>query len=340
MSSPITTLIFFFFQALLIAQPASLLTTAIDSSISHIEVNTDWKAIRKHRKAKYYAPSNVVLINKSGQGIVLSAEVRLRGHMRMENCEIPPLKIKFNKDELAFHGFSLLNEWKIVLPCERASDYHQFLLKEYLAYKIWELLSPHALRTHLTEVHLVNGSKSQTMTGFILEDAEEIADRLHANEYKAMKVHVRTLDEQQFLTMCLFQFMIGNTDWFVSNQHNIIFLGSTDKVSLTPVPYDFDYAGLVDSPYAVHHKTIDLSSVTLRYYQGNCHSEEDVMKVLDVFFKRKEEILALPWNIPGLTDRSRKEATKYLEEFYEIVEDPGKLKNQILKACGQWPVKD
>jgi hypothetical protein len=74
--------------------------------------------------------------------------------------------------------------------------------------------------------------------------------------------------------VALFEFMIGNTDWFIQNRHNLEFVVVPGHNLLVPIPYDFDYSGLVNAPYAVHHTSLELPSVEIRYYQGWCYSEE------------------------------------------------------------------
>ncbi len=76
--------------------------------------------------------------------------------MRLQICSIPPLKVKFEKSDLAAHQLSPLNELDLVQPCHDADQYYQYILKEYLAYKLWELVSPYSFRTQLVKIHYTN----------------------------------------------------------------------------------------------------------------------------------------------------------------------------------------
>jgi len=60
-------------------------------------------------------------------------------------------------------------------------------------------------------------------------------------------------NRQQNNFVSIFQYMTGNTDWAVPNYHNIKTDGTKERHHLPTisVPYDFDYAGFVDAPYAV-----------------------------------------------------------------------------------------
>lgn len=340
MSAPFTTLILFFLPLLSAAQTESLLNAVMKMEDVKMEVTTDWKEIYKYRKEKQYSNGQVKISVGNDESIELNAEIRLRGNMRLEYCDNPPFKIKFSKDDLNALRFTSMNEWKVVVPCKAHSGYDQLLLKEFLAYKIWELISPHSFRTKLLYVKKIGSNKSAEGIGFVIEDIEELTDRLKARVYDASIISNRSLDDQTFLKLCLFQYMIGNTDWFVANQHNLSFIGIKEVPMLIPIPYDFDYAGLVSAPYAVHHESLQLKSITMRYYQGACHSSDEVLKALEIFHLKRDEVFALTNQIEGLSENSRKQVRQYIEEFYNIINDPVKLERQILSECGQWPVRD
>lgn len=57
-------------------------------------------------------------------------------------------------------------------------------------------------------------------------------------------------DRKTMTRVAIFEYMIGNTDWSVPNNHNIELVFSRDNPALMPyaVPYDFDYCGLVGMP--------------------------------------------------------------------------------------------
>ena len=146
------------------------------------------------------------------------------------------------------------------------------------------------------------------------------------------------VEKTTFLQTCLFQYMIGNTDWNVKNRHNLEFIQVPGYSYLVPVPYDFDYAGLVSAPYAAHHESINLASVSMRYYQGKCVSKEEADKAIQTFLTKKERLLAICHEVPGLSERSIKHVTGYLNEFFEILENPKKTENYILNHCDRWPL--
>jgi hypothetical protein len=55
----------------------------------------------------------------------------------------------------------------------------------------------------------------------------------------------------------MFQYMIGNTDWYVNTRHNIDIYQKKDG-ALIPVAFDFDFAGVINMPYAMPSREIPI----------------------------------------------------------------------------------
>jgi hypothetical protein len=325
------------------AQSTSLLDTIIRGGFTDVSLTLDWKQLERKRKDKAYADARMTCTGPGQDTIDLEGRIRTRGARRLEICSRPPLKVKFEKDDLARATLSEMNEIDIVHPCLDPAVYEQFILREYLAYKLWEILSPYTFRTQLIRLHYTtpDGSAYQPpATAFLLEDPEEVATRLSGREYGSEVISQNALETRAVVMMYLFQFMIGNTDWFVTNRHNLDFFGFPGHALLVTVPYDFDYSGLVDAPYASHHESLDLASVTTRYYQGKCYPEEEVRAALEPFLANKAAILEAWKAVPGLDERSVRHVTEYLQQFYDIVESPKKFEQQVLRHCDMWPAKN
>jgi hypothetical protein len=263
--------------------------------------------------------------------------------MRLEICSFPPLKLKLDKGELSAHGLSAMNEMDIVNHCEESDFHDQLLLKEYLAYKLWELLSPYSFSVQLIRLHYLKTDGTQaheTSYAFLMENAEELVERIGGRRNKTPVISSNAVEKEQMVRVALFEYMIGNTDWYITNRHNLEFVAIPGYKVLVPIPYDFDYSGLVDAPYAAHHESIDLSSVSIRYYQGGCAPAEEINKILKTFLDQKEKILMSPRQIQGLNEKSINYSITYLKGFYDIIENPKKLENLIIEHCDMWPVKE
>ncbi len=326
-----------------LCQGTSLLQEIKQDSAISLYLTQDWRNIEKHKKDKAYQNANVQLITSASDTITIPAKVRTRGNMRLQICSLPPLKVKFEKSDLVAHQLSPLNELDLVQPCHESEQYYQYILKEYLAYKLWELVSPDYFRTQLVHIHYTNpdGTDAHDPSyAFFVENTEELVERLGGRRNKTPVISSSAVDRQPMLSVALFEFMIGNTDWFIQNRHNLEFVIIPGHPLLVPIPYDFDYSGLVGATYAAHHESLKLTSIYSRYYQGWCFPEGEVEKALDVFRVQKENILSMPYRIQGLNQKSADQAREFLAAFFDIIENPRKLNNQIIAHCDMWPAKN
>jgi hypothetical protein len=178
------------------------------------------------------------------------------------------------------------------------------------------------------------GRKPDTRLGLFFEDIDDLAKRMQARELSVPRQMFRYVDQDQLMFMSMFQYMIANTDYSILALHNVIMLDDARGVRLT-VPYDFDYSGLVNTHYAIPFKDLNLSSVRERRWRGPCKTEAEVEPALTLFREKKAELLALPATLTpyGLTDGQRKDAEKYLNEFFEIIENPNKRKKAFVTEC-------
>lgn len=77
----------------------------------------------------------------------------------------------------------------IINHCEESDMHDQLLLKEYLAYKLWELVSPYYFKVQLIRLHYLkpDGTKAhETAYAFLMENTEELVARLGARKIKPL----------------------------------------------------------------------------------------------------------------------------------------------------------
>jgi hypothetical protein len=166
-----------------------------------------------------------------------------------------------------------------------------------------------------------------------LEDDDDVARRLEGRIDDAQKVTFRSVDGETITLITVFEYMIGNTDMSMFRQHNIR-LVRVPSGTIYPVPYDFDYSGLVHARYAVPDKQFGLGTVRDRLYRGPCRPATD----LEPFFAKmrniKADMLALYDSIPELDEKYRRDARQYLEQFYRTIDRPGDVKRAFIDNCG------
>jgi hypothetical protein len=317
------------------------------ASLDPVEIvlTADWKAVQRDRdvESKKLYPGTLAIVAGGAAGTPIPIELRTRGHVRrnVRLCGFAPLRLEFPKDRVKGTVFEGQSKLKLGVHCQNADLYEQYVLKEYLANRLLNLLTPMSLRVRLARVTYADtdaGKKPYTRLGILYEDADDLAKRVDARELPVPRQMFQYLDQPSLLFMSLFQYMIGNVDYSILVLHNVIMLDSV-KGARMPVPYDFDYSGLVDAHYAVVDKRLPISSVRERFYRGPCKSEAEVEAALKPFREKQAEILALPATLTalGLEDGPRKNAEKYLNEFFDLISKPDKVKKTFVTDCKPIP---
>ncbi len=218
------------------------------------------------------------------------------------------------------------------------------MLKEYLAYRIYNLITEYSFRVRLAKVTYVDTNDHRrpvTRYGFFIEDENNMAERNNTVSLRINEVTREMYDPALLNIYEIYMFMIGNLDYSVLKAepnsrccHNARLMIHPEKENLVvPIPYDFDHAGLVAAPYARPPKSLNLRSVKQRLYRGFCHHDGIVESSIEILNERKKAIYDLFEHTEGLNFQSRKESQNYLKSFYEIINDPKKLQRQIHEKC-------
>src|SRR4030095_14274293 len=273
--------------------------------------------------------------NKDSSEVNIPVQMKTRGHFRKlkENCKYPPLQISFPADVNRLSTvFSDQKKLKLVMPCV-GDDY---IIREWLVYKIYNLVTPNSFRARLVRIEL-NDTKSKKQQapfyGFLIEDEKKMAIR---NKAMIVEQKLRPEETKQdvFLTMAVFQYLIGNTDWSVQYLQNIKLLKSESFSQLITVPYDFDHSGLVNAPYAHPAEELLMKSVQERRYRGYCIKDLKVFeKPIALFNKLKGDIYNLYAKSKLLDEKYIKSVTKYLDEFYATINDPKAWQKDFAYPC-------
>ena len=272
--------------------------------------------------------------------IAVGLQVRGNNRLKKSTCRYPPLKVYFNKEDVKGSIFKKQSELKLVVACKK--KYSQYVRMEYLIYKLFASLSDNNFKVRWLELTFIDNNKARTSPGFFIEQKKRMGKRLGLTQVHASKVPPENLDPQSAVTVDLFQFMIGNTDYsnFQARGtkdccHNTKLMQRIENDSGTyiPIPYDFDNSGIINAEYAVPSPSIPISSVTKRNYRGLCQANPHIPDVIMLIQTKKEEILNLFAGDNLLTKRSKSRAKKYLEKFYAIIDSPKKMNSAITEAC-------
>lgn len=260
-------------------------------------------------------------------------ELRARGNFRREYCYIPSLMLNFKTSDS--NRTASLEKMKMVSTCRMGKEFEELVLKEYLSYKIYNLLTDISFRVRLVSMTFIDSEgkkKPISQYGFLIEDVDDMAKRNGFKELDLKKLQTEASDRKYMTKVALFEYMIGNTDWSVPGDHNIKLLQLKDVPNSRPyaVPYDFDFSGLVNAPYAIPDEMLGTTSVTERVYRGFPRSMEELQEEIKVFNEKKAEIYKLITDFQLLSKKSKDGMIKYLDEFYKTISDPRTIKKEFI----------
>lgn len=325
----------------LLAQDSLKVSSLFESDeLLEVRIETNLKGLFKDVGAKRaYHPARFSYINESGDSVHAQLKIKTRGHFRRSpsHCNCPPLRLNFKKTEMEGTLFEGQNKIKMVTHCQKyKKGYEQNLLQEYFIYKAYNLFTAESFRARLMRVTYADSSgHMQTFQryAFLIEPEDMMAARNGAKANKKMVVHPDQGPRQQTNVVCLFEYMIGNTDFSVGQQHNIRLIQENPLKLFRPVPYDFDWAGLINAPYAKPNPILQLGNVRERLFRGYCRSPEEFEEDFQLFRDKKEAILKLYRDIPDLDEKTRQRGLEYLNSFYEIIDNPKKVKREFIRRC-------
>ncbi len=291
-------------------------------SLPLLQIETDWGQLIRAKQKEEYQPGVLRFRSPNGKLLALNAELRARGNTRKKVCLFPPLKIKPEKQQSIELGFNPRYKLKLVLPCQPGASHEDCLLREALAYQLYEMIYPVHFRTRIVKVQCwQNDKEKHSLYAFLVEEEEELAARLDGRLLPEGEMRAAALERGFYLKMCFFQYMIANTDWSVANRHNLHFLQLPGYQRVVAVPYDFDYAGLVNTTYAVPASTLPIDDVSQRHFLGERITAEEAMECAGFFLARKDQILGHCRSFSLLREKPRGAVHNLLSEFFDILED-------------------
>ena len=303
-----------------------------------LTLKADFGAINKTRgNEKRDQPGVLSYVTAAGDTVGLDVQLHTRGHFRLARCQYPPLKVVFNREQTPHTTFAHQGSLKLTVQCRGGQGYANYLLEEYLIYRAYNLLTDRSFRVRLARVSYVdvNGKHAPEMRrAFFVEDDDRMARRNATHVIDQKGLSQGDVDVEQMGVAVVFQYMIGNTDWAVSALHNIVLTEDSTGV-VYPVPYDFDWSGVISTPYAQPDPRLNLPNVRQRAFRGMCRSPQDLATLFARFNARKDTIYALYRGMAaeGLEAKRISQALDYYDEFFKTINDPGRTRREFILAC-------
>jgi hypothetical protein len=304
-----------------------------------ISLRFDITEYKKKRSDKDYLDAILTYHTSDKDSINKEIKVRSRGIFRRAYCDFPPLMLNFKMKDSVKGEFTNINKLKMVTQCMSGDE--ELLLKEYLIYKLYNVMTENSFRVRLLRVNYINTSKQKKTISeyaFVIEPLDFLAKRLNSVEVKG-NVTQKSIKPEMMDRMAIFNYMIGNTDWSVPIHHNILVLAqaTSERPDLgIIIPFDFDFSGLVDASYSSPFEGLRISSVRERLYLGVCRSENVYISALNEFLKLKEDFYKVINDFQYLNDKSKKEMISYLEGFFKGIDKRNTLANKLRIECIQF----
>ena len=339
-----TSILFLFALTGLSAQAASGSPDPLFQSDETLEVKftAPFKTLVQERSKEEYLPGVFQFTDTDGTSLEFDVEIRTRGHFRHETCEYPPLSLNFKKSQTDGTLFDKQNKMKLVVHCDDSSRYEQTVPREYLAYTLLNTLTDLSFRVRLLQITYVDSEgreDEQTRYAFLIEHKNRLAKRLDKKDLEIERTTVSAIQADQLNLTSLFEYFIGNTDFSpiagAPNRgccHNYVLFGN-DVDPIIAIPYDFDQSGFVNAPYAVAPEQFRIRSVRQRVYRGRCENNQYIEQSMKTFRENRDALYAMVSRQEGLDERVRERIVRYIDAFYEIIDDPRDVERKIIDKC-------
>jgi hypothetical protein len=299
----------------------------------------DFKTINKDRNpdsANRY-PALLTLADPRGREQTLHIRVGPRGHLRRmtRTCDFVPLRLELAGNDLAGTVLDGQTNLKLGTHCRDDKDFDQYVLREYVSYRLFNLVTPQSFRARLARVTYVDAKSGKSMTtryAILIEHENDVARRLGGRIVELMRLAFKDVDATALNNMMLFNYMIGNTDFSLYALHNVRVVQDPARTLVT-VPYDFDLTGFVNPPYATTDHRLGIRTVSDRLYRGPCLPVEVLDKSAEAFRSKRAEMTAVIDSMKEIDSAARSQAKDYLAGFFRAIAPPNGVKRSLVDGC-------
>ena len=278
-------------------------------------------------------------------GLQLPVSLSARGITRRSSgiCNFPPLRVTFTAPPPPTSLFAGQKKLKLVTHCRDSASFQQNLLLEYSAYKMYNLLTPRSFMVRLADVDYRDstGRSIVSRVGYFLEDLSDVARRNGLKQTHAKTIiPAADLSPTDAARYALFQDMIANHDWSMRAGpagktccHNAELIGPLGPGTAIPIPYDFDFSGFVDAPYATPPDELQINSVRQRVYRGYCADNAHAIEVARQMRDARPQLMAAITSTPGLDPQRAAKAIRFLDGFFADIASDDAVSSKLLRRC-------
>ncbi|MGI9235071.1 MAG: hypothetical protein ACR2RD_15670 [Woeseiaceae bacterium] len=316
-----------------------------DDSPLSVTIEAPLTTLMNERPEEEYLNGTFSFTGDDGSERTIDLKIRARGNYRRqeEHCDFAPIRLNFRKKQVADTIFAGQDKLKLVTHCQSDIPYYeQLVLREYLAYRFFRVMTTKSFGVRLLRINYVDteGAEPMTKVGFVIEEHHDVAERNGMRPVDTGDISNTDLDRSQQNLINVFEYMIGNTEYslFIAEPgktccHNSKLMSTTLGAPFTPLPYDFDFAGLVNAPYAEPNPRYDLKNVRQRLYKGLCENNGLLPETFQRFLDKKDTIYSIVDELELISRRSRRDVTRYLNTFFEKILKPKFVESRFINKC-------
>ena len=310
-----------------------------------VTIEAPLTTLMEERPNKEYLNGTLRFSAADGTRHTLDLKLRTRGKFRRkkEHCDFAPIRLNFRKKQVVDTVFSGQDKLKLVTHCKNQNAlYEQLVLREFLAYRFLNVMTHKSFRVRLLQINYIDteGAKPMKKVGFLIEDDDDVAKRNGLYSIKTGQISYDDMDAKAQTFVNVFQYLIRNTEFsLVSPEpgqfccHNIDLMSATKGIPFTPIPYDFDFSGMVNAPYAAPNPRLKIEEVRQRLFRGLCANNELLPDTLQRFIDNKDAMFGVVDNLELLSPKSRRDVTRDLNLFYVRISQPKSIDDSFIKRC-------
>jgi hypothetical protein len=307
----------------------------------HLTIQAPLGNLERNRGSK--AAISGTLTDPGGQALPISLALRGITRRTSDICDFPPVRVTFTAPPPATSLFARQHRLKLVTHCRNSSSFQQYVLLEYSAYRMFNVLSPRSFRVRLANIDYVgaDGRPIISRVGFFIEELKDVAARNGMKEsHGPERIPGADLNPADSARYALFQHMIANHDWSMRAGpagedccHNAKLIGPLAPGMTVPIPYDFDFSGLVNAPYATPPDELHIPSVRNRVYRGYCAHNAAVIAAAREFRAARPQIIAAVTSTPGLDPRVQQRAIAFIDPFFADIATDQSVSTRVINRC-------
>ena len=315
-----------------------------DTEVLQVRLVAPIKTLLAERPIDEELPGTWHYTNSAGDAVEFDIQVRARGNFRRDKdiCLYPPIRLNFKTSQTKGTLFHKQDKVKLVTHCRSTNTYEQTVYREYIAYRLLNVITEQSFHVRLLNVTYVDSESGKEMIqrpAFIIEHKDRLAKRIDKSVLDLPKIAIQSLDPNYSSIIWMYHYLIGNTDFSALRGtevkpccHNHVLFGNDGETTWS-MPYDFDQAGIVNAPHAGPAAQFKIRKVTQRLYRGRCIHNVNIGATVALFQAKRDDVMAVISEIDMASKRTKNTIRDYIEQFYKTLDSQSRVESEFIKGC-------